>query len=167
VNGDKIPSPEVSDNEMDTTQVNTMLFHFRNKNVIFVFFLNSIEVLLLLINEKHIENYLNLLLKNKKQLIKRLKLCLNRLIKQLIRKSKRNLFINTKFDLEFIRSTFEFSDLQITDENVLKLTPDRLLSIDIHPRSDFLAIVGCDRKGTVGLVVKVNRISSLKNKQIH
>ena len=51
--------------------------------------------------------------------------------------------------------TFTFSDLGITDENVLKLTPDRLLSMDIHPRSDFVAIIGCDRKGTVGLVVKV------------
>jgi hypothetical protein len=47
--------------------------------------------------------------------------------------------------------------LKITDENVLKLTPDRLLSMDIHSRSDIVAIVGCDRKGTVGLVVKVNQ----------
>jgi len=51
---------------------------------------------------------------------------------------------------------YDPSDLDILDVNVLKLTPDRLLSMDIHDRSDILAIVGCDRKGTIGLVVKVN-----------
>lgn len=54
------------------------------------------------------------------------------------------------------RSTYDFSDLRIMDENVLKLTPDRLLSMDVNTRSDILAIAGCDRKGTVGLVVKVS-----------
>jgi len=49
---------------------------------------------------------------------------------------------------------YDPSDLDILDVNVLKLTPDRLLSMDIHDRSDILAIVGCDRKGTIGLVVK-------------
>lgn len=56
-----------------------------------------------------------------------------------------------------VRSTCTLSDLSISDENVLKLTPDRLLSMDVHARSDIVAIVGCDRKGTVGLVVKVNQ----------
>ena len=50
--------------------------------------------------------------------------------------------------------------MNIMDENVLKLTPDRLLSLDIHSRSDILAITGCDRKGTVGLVVKVRKKTS-------
>ena len=54
------------------------------------------------------------------------------------------------------KSTYEFSDLEIFEENVLKLTPDRLISMDIHSRSDIVAIIGCDRKGTVGLIVKVN-----------
>ncbi len=54
--------------------------------------------------------------------------------------------------------------MDILDENVLKLTPDRLISMDIHPRSDMLAIIGCDRKGTVGLVVKVNQILPIKLK---
>jgi hypothetical protein len=36
--------------------------------------------------------------------------------------------------------------------------------MDIHPRSDMLAIIGCDRKGTVGLVVKVNQILPIKLK---
>jgi hypothetical protein len=36
--------------------------------------------------------------------------------------------------------------------------------MDIHSRSDILAITGCDRKGTVGLVVKVNeKLSEKKN----
>jgi hypothetical protein len=52
--------------------------------------------------------------------------------------------------------------LEITDENVLKLTPDRLISMDIHPRSDIVAIIGCDRKGTVGLVVKVGQLFPIK-----
>jgi len=34
--------------------------------------------------------------------------------------------------------------------------------MDIHPRSDIVAIIGCDRKGTVGLVVKVNEKLSKK-----
>jgi hypothetical protein len=34
--------------------------------------------------------------------------------------------------------------------------------MDIHSRSDILAITGCDRKGTVGLVVKVNEKLSKK-----
>ncbi len=72
-------------------------------------------------------------------------------------KKKENFLFIKKFYLKSIRSTYEFSDLQILDENVLKLTPDRLLSMDIHPRSDIVAIIGCDRKGTVGLVVKVNQ----------
>lgn len=54
------------------------------------------------------------------------------------------------------RSMYQFSDLKISDENVLKLTPDRLISMDIHSRSDIVAIIGCDRKGTVGLLVKVS-----------
>jgi hypothetical protein len=53
--------------------------------------------------------------------------------------------------------------LKIADENVLKLTPDRLISMDIHPRSDIVSIIGCDRKGTIGLVVKVNQIFSHKH----
>jgi hypothetical protein len=57
--------------------------------------------------------------------------------------------------------------LEILDENVLKLTPDRLISMDIHPRSDMLAIIGCDRKGTVGLVVKVNQILPIKAEKHH
>ncbi len=55
------------------------------------------------------------------------------------------------------KSTYAFSDLEIFEENVLKLTPDRLISMDIHSRSDIVAIIGCDRKGTVGLIVKVNK----------
>lgn len=47
--------------------------------------------------------------------------------------------------------------MKILDENVLKLTPDRLLFMDIHPRADIVAIIGCDRKGDIGLVVKVNQ----------
>lgn len=61
-----------------------------------------------------------------------------------------------------IRSINQFSDFEISDENVLKLTPDRLIFMDIHTRSDILAIIGCDRKGTVGLVVKVNKTISRK-----
>ena len=44
------------------------------------------------------------------------------------------------------------------DENVLKFTPDRLISMDIHKRSDILAINGCDRNGTVCFAIKVNEI---------
>ncbi len=62
---------------------------------------------------------------------------------------------------KFRRSIYQFSDLKILDQNVLKLTPERLISMDIHSRSDIVAIIGCDRNGTVGLVVKVNeKISS-------
>ena len=56
------------------------------------------------------------------------------------------------------KSKYDFSDLQITDENVLKLTPDQILFMDIHPRSDQLAITGCDRKGILGLLVKVTSL---------
>jgi hypothetical protein len=63
------------------------------------------------------------------------------------------------------RSVYAFTDLNITDENVLKLTPDRLIDMDIHCRSDMLAIVGCDRKGTVGLVVKVDASNSTNKKK--
>jgi hypothetical protein len=59
------------------------------------------------------------------------------------------------------KSNYNFTDFDIHDENVLKLTPDRLISMDIHSRSDILAIIGCDRKGTVGLVVKVNTTNFL------
>jgi hypothetical protein len=56
--------------------------------------------------------------------------------------------------IESEKSTYAFSDLKILDENALKLTPDRLISMDIHSRADIVAIIGCDRKGTVGLIVK-------------
>ena len=76
--------------------------------------------------------------------------------KQLSRRSKMNLACGWQEPiLSSHRSTFKFADLEILDENVLKLTPDRLISMDIHSRCDILAITGCDRKGTIGLVVKV------------
>ena len=52
--------------------------------------------------------------------------------------------------------------MKISDENVLKLTPDRIISMDIHSRSDIVAIIGGDRKGTIGLVVKVDFASKKK-----
>lgn len=55
------------------------------------------------------------------------------------------------------KTHYEDKSLDVTDENVLKLTPDRVLFMDIHRRTDYLAIVGSDRAGTVGLVVKVRR----------
>jgi len=66
--------------------------------------------------------------------------------------------------IESKKSTYAFSDLKILDENVLKLTPDRLISMDIHSRSDIVAIIGCDRKGTVGLIVKVNEHFFVKSR---
>ena len=66
-----------------------------------------------------------------------------------------------------VPSTCPLNEFVVTDENVLKLTPDRLLFMDIHPRSDIIAIAGCDRKGTIGLVVKVRRISRLPAQHIY
>ncbi|CAF1480409.1 unnamed protein product, partial [Didymodactylos carnosus] len=44
--------------------------------------------------------------------------------------------------------------MELLEENVLKLTPDRLIQMDIHPSSNLTAIIGCDRKGATGLLVK-------------
>ena len=66
----------------------------------------------------------------------------------------RKIFDHDEQNIEKKPIRYEFTDLNIHDENVLKLTPDRLIDLDIHPRSDTIAIVGCDRRGTIGLVTK-------------
>ncbi|CAF1157916.1 unnamed protein product [Rotaria sp. Silwood1] len=118
VDGNKIPSPEESDNEMDTTkdQSITSIVYRRQS------YKREIEI-----SPEEQE-------------------ALNQKIQ--------TFFEQNDSTMDSKKSIYEFSDLQITDENVLKLTPDRLLFMDIHSRSDILAIIGCDRKGTIGLVVK-------------
>ncbi|UJR09371.1 hypothetical protein I4U23_013615 [Adineta vaga] len=119
VDGNKLPSPDVSDTEMDTAQ---------NENV----FVTTQR-------RKVVKRVQELSLEEQEAINEKVKL----------------FFGDTQpTAIESTKSTFNFSDLEILDENVLKLTPDRLLSMDIHSRSDILAIIGCDRKGTVGLVVK-------------
>ncbi|CAF3320699.1 unnamed protein product [Rotaria socialis] len=116
VDGNKIASPEESDNEMDTTKDQSVTIYRRQT------IKRTIEI-----SPEEQEN-------------------LNRKIQTFF--GENNSTPAPK------KSTFKFSDLEIADENVLKLTPDRLISMDIHSRSDILAIIGCDRKGAVGLVVK-------------
>ncbi|CAF1302454.1 unnamed protein product [Rotaria sordida] len=118
VNGNKLPSPEESDNEMDTT---------KDRSVMSVVYRR--------------QTY-----KRESGISPEEQEVLNQKIQTFFEEN--NSIIDSK------KSIYEFSDLEITDENVLKLTPDRLLFMDIHSRSDILAIIGCDRKGTIGLVVK-------------
>ena len=49
---------------------------------------------------------------------------------------------------------YHYAEMSVNDENALKMTPDRLIAMDIHPRTDLIAIIGCDRKGTIGLIAK-------------
>ncbi|CAF0985203.1 unnamed protein product [Adineta ricciae] len=120
VDGNKLPSPEVSDSEMNANEdENTVVMVKRQKVT------------------KRIVS----------QLTPEEQEALNAKIKLF--------FEDNQPVVESTKSTFNFSDLDVTDENVLKLTPDRLISMDMHSRSDILAVIGCDRKGTVGLVVKL------------
>ncbi|CAF3988602.1 unnamed protein product, partial [Rotaria magnacalcarata] len=116
VDGNKIASPEESDNEMDTTKDQSVTIYRRQ----------TIKRTIEISSEEQ----------------------------EILNQKIQTFFGENNSTPASKKSTFKFSDLEITDENLLKLTPDRLISMDIHSRSDIIAIVGCDRKGAVGLVVK-------------
>ncbi|CAF3757890.1 unnamed protein product [Adineta steineri] len=118
INGNKLPSPEESDNEMDTTNQNESVAPTYQRKI-----------------QKRI---IEISPEEQKELNEKIKMY----------------FGDNNQNIESKKSTFNFTDLEILDQNFLKLTPDRLISMDIHSRSDILAIAGCDRKGTIGLVVK-------------
>ncbi|CAF1280781.1 unnamed protein product, partial [Didymodactylos carnosus] len=54
--------------------------------------------------------------------------------------------------------SYDYSQMELFYENVLKLTPDRLIYMYIHPNPNLIAVIGCDRTGASGLLVKSDEL---------